>query len=386
MAQEYKVYSSLAMDEVLELFLRSASPKYPPLDLGKGVSSFNVFDYVDVNLSPKQLSAHTSYGNVNGLASLRAAIARYYGEQFNYDLSPERICITDGASGALMIAFALLVNGGEIILPDSCYPVYRIYANLFAAQHQIARLTANHHIDIPALTQQLSSKTGAILVNSPSNPHGAVLSAQELAEIADLDTPVIFDEVYQALPLDGTQIPSAIHLSDKHFIVNSFSKSLSIAGFRLGYLIVPEHYINKMTNVKATMNICTSLPSQLVGEILLKNWDYLIQQHCALLQQNWQTLQIKLKALKLKLYSKPSAGFFATIDISHIDRDSFSTSVDLVKQYALNTVPSVDFQIPDPDFIRLNFACPATDIEPALQRLAHYLQIHTIHRHNEQIA
>ncbi len=386
MTQEYKVYSSLAMDEVLELFLREAAPEYPPLDLGKGVSSFNVFDHVDLNLTPKELSAHTSYGDINGLASLRKAIARYYGEQFNYDLSPNRICITDGASGALAIAFAVLANSGEIILPDSCYPVYRIYANLFAARYQTARLTANYHLDIPALTRQLSPQTGAILINSPSNPHGSVLSKEELEEIAALGAPIIFDEVYQALPLDGAEIPSAIHLSDEHFIVNSFSKSLSIAGFRLGYLIVPEKYIDKMTNAKATMNICTSLPSQLVGEILLKDWDYLVQQHCNMLQHNWELLQQEIKTYGLKLLSKPLAGFFATIDISHIDRDSLAASIELVKQYALNTAPSVDFQKQGTPFIRLNFACPSQDIAPALQRLSHYLQLHTTYRNYEQIA
>jgi aspartate/methionine/tyrosine aminotransferase len=207
--QEYHIYSSLAMDEVLEVFLKESPAHLKPLDLGKGVSAFNVFDHVDIQLTPKELSAHTSYGDVNGLQRLRRAIADYYGEKFNYDLNPNRICITDGASGALTIAFALLTaNGGEIILPDSCYPVYRIYANLFAARYQLARLhPENFHLDIAALKRQISNHTRALLVNSPSNPHGAVLSDEELAEICQLGVPTIFDEVYQALSLSDKKFP-----------------------------------------------------------------------------------------------------------------------------------------------------------------------------------
>ncbi|OUD13817.1 pyridoxal phosphate-dependent aminotransferase [Thioflexithrix psekupsensis] len=344
--------------------------------MGKGVSAFNVFDHVDIQLTPKELSAHTSYGDVNGLQRLRQAIARYYGEKFNYDLNPNRICITDGASGALTIAFALLTsNGGEIILPDSCYPVYRIYANLFAARYQLAHLhPESFHIDIPALKRQISKNTHALLINSPSNPHGAVLSEQELAEICELGVPIIFDEVYQALSLSDKKIPSAIHYSDQHFIVNSFSKSLSIAGFRLGYLIVPERYIEKMTNAKATMNICTSLPSQLVGEMLLKNWDFLIQKHCEMLRKNWQELNRLLPEYHLSLYSIPEAGFFAVFDVSALDKSSLTISLELIRQFALNSAPGIDFQTPDPRFIRLNFACPIEDIAPALNRFSTYLQ------------
>lgn len=366
------ICSSLAMDRVLEQFLTHPANAFPPLDLGKGVSSFNVFDHIEMQLTPEDLHQHTAYGDINGLASFRQLIANFYGEKFNYALSPKRICITDGASGALAIAFSLLVNnGGTIVLPDSCYPIYRIYAHLFGAHCRFAQLNpATFHIDQATLGQQVATGAQAILINSPSNPHGAVLSGDELAEIAALGVPVIFDETYQALSLNHQAVPSAIHFADDHFIVNSFSKSLAISGFRLGYLIVPERYIEAMTNAKATLNICTSLPSQLVGEQLLLHWDNLLAQHLAMIKENWQIFEQKRAELPLKLYSQPQAGFFATLDVSQAPYDSYQTAMTLATDYGLNTVPGIDFQTPDPGFIRVNIACPGHVIAPALERIA----------------
>jgi aspartate/methionine/tyrosine aminotransferase len=142
----------------------------------------------------------------------------------------------------------------------------------------------------------------------------------------------------------------------------------------LGYLIVPERYIEKMTNAKATMNICTSLPSQLVGEVLLKNWDYLIQQHRHRLKINWQELNRLLPEYHLSLYSIPEAGFFAVFDVSNLNKSSLAVSLELVREFGLNTAPGIDFQNPDPRFIRLNFACPMEDLAPALSRFSSYLQ------------
>jgi len=338
-------------------------------------TAFNVFDYVDIHLSSTKLAAHTAYGDINGLVSLREAICRYYQESFNYDLSPTRICITDGASGALIIAIGLLVEtGDEILLPECCFPFYKIFSNLFGAQYRLLPLNENNCVDIEQLAKRVSVKTKAIIINSPSNPHGAVLSTEELEFISSLEIPVIFDEVYQSLSLNDTPIPSAISLSAQHFIVNSFSKSIAIAGFRLGYLIVPEKQIQFVTNAKANMNMCTSLPSQLLGEALLKYWDYLVANHRNMLINNWKIFNQAAAEFGLKLLSHPQAGFFTTIDISETKQEPMTVATNLAKHFAMSTAPSIDFQNSGSDFLRLNFACPSEHIKPALQRLSSYIK------------
>jgi aspartate/methionine/tyrosine aminotransferase len=374
--RQYHIQYPLAMDEVWRLFQRNSPEHLRPLDLGRGVSSFNVLNHIDLRLTQGELRKHTAYGDINGLPSLRAGIARLYAEQFDYELDPRRICITDGASGALMLVYALLSgNGQQVILPDASFPIYRIYANLFKMQYQLAPLhPENQHVDLAALERKITPDVAAVLINSPSNPHGAVLTAEELATLAALPVPVIFDEVYQALPLHDRIIPSAITYSKNNFIVNSFSKSMAIAGFRLGYLIVPESYIEQVSNAKASINVCTSLPSQLIGELLLRKWDELISKHRSMLQKNWREMQRQVAYHSLPLRSMPEAGFFASFDTHGTGKDSMRVAVDLVEQHALNSVPGIDFASLDPNFIRLNFACPHEDIAPAMERLAAYLQ------------
>lgn len=224
------------------------------------------------------------------------------------------------------------------------------------------------------LPDLISNKTRAILINSPSNPHGACLSLKELEAIGSLGVPVIFDEVYQSLSLSDEVIPSAINFSKGHFLVNSFSKSLAIAGFRLGYLIVPEEKVQVMTNVKAILNMCTSLPSQLLTECLLQHWDKLLKKHRAMLRQNWSIFQHTINALGLKLRSQPKAGFFALVDVADVHQDSIEISRELARYYALASVPGIDFQDSNHNFLRLNFACDSDQIKLGLFRLAQYLK------------
>ncbi|MCV3213050.1 pyridoxal phosphate-dependent aminotransferase [Plectonema radiosum NIES-515] len=367
----------LEADKVLELFAQQANCGVEPIDFCLGISSFNPFDYVDVPLTRPDLRAHTRYGEFNGQLSLRKAICNYYQEKFNYDLSPARVCITDGAMGALNAIFAMFAEpDGEIILAEAHFPPYRILAQIFGLHCRFAPLNDKYCVDVEQLPRLITSKTKAIIINSPSNPHGAVLSVQELEAIASLGVPVIFDEVYQALGFTNQPVESAISFSDRHFIINSFSKSLAIAGFRVGYLITPPEYIPLILDVKATLNISTNLLGQILSETLLNSWDDLIEKHRAMLTQNWLLFKEVSSRLGLKLLLEPQASFFANIDISEIGQNSAHFAVNLVRDVVVSTMPSIDFQKPDPGFLRLNFACPTTYIEPGLQRISTYLKEH----------
>ena len=376
MFDSYRSYPSLAMDDVMDVFETVDHQHLEPINFGKGISSFNPFEHIDAHLDGEKLGQHVSYGDINGLESLRHTICRYYGEKFDYDLAPQRVCITDGASGALNIALAMLIRTeGEIILPQSHYPAYSVLAQIFKARCRLVPVQDNYCIDVEQLPRFMNANTQAILINSPSNPHGAVLSAEELEAISQLGVPVIFDEVYQPLPLGEEPIASAIHYSGQHLLVNSFSKSLAIAGFRVGYLIVPEAQVQLMTNIKAILNMCTSLPSQLLAEKLLQHWDVLVSKHRHMLQKNWHTFEQTANSLGLRLRSQPKAGFFALVDVAETGQNAVQVSHELARYHALGSTPGVDFQAHDNAFLRLNFACYPHHIQLGLARLANYLHI-----------
>jgi aspartate/methionine/tyrosine aminotransferase len=290
-------------------------------------------------------------------------------QTFDYDLSPRRVCITDGASGALTIAMAMLMEAGaELVLPMSCYPAYRVLAQIFNAKVRLAPVTEAGRIDVERLPARLSRQSRALLINSPSNPHGTYLERDALEAVAGLGVPTVFDEVYQPLPLGEETIPSAIQHADRHMIVGSLSKSLSIAGLRVGYLIVPESQVARMTNIKAVLNMCTSLPSQVLAEQLLRHWPVLIDRHRAMLRRNWALFRAAAERLGLRLRTEPQAGFFAMVDCGGVDAGALA--MDLARHQALGSTPGCDFQDGDNAFLRLSFACPAEQIEPGLRRLA----------------
>ncbi len=374
MSENNCAYPALMMDKVMDMFDNTVHGKLDPINFGKGTSSFNPFSHIDFHLSRTELGKHISYGDIAGLESLRQAICRYYQEKFDYDLTPDRVCITDGASGAMTIALAMLLeDGGEVILPASRYPAYNVMVRILKAGYRLAPMRDEGYIDVECLPQLISDKTRAIIINSPSNPHGTFLCSDELEYITSMGVPVIFDEVYQSLPLLDETIPSAIHFTNQHIVVSSLSKSLAIAGFRIGYLIVPESQVQLMTNVKAILNMCTSLPSQIVANHLLHYWDELISKHRAMLRDNWSFFSYTAQNLGFKLRLQPEAGFFALIDITKSCCDTLQASLDLARYYALSSTPGIDFQDHDHGFLRLNFACPKHHIETGLTRLSRYL-------------
>ncbi|MGB0384585.1 MAG: pyridoxal phosphate-dependent aminotransferase [Ardenticatenaceae bacterium] len=374
MPQHHKIYPSLAMDEIVRAFTKQPHHKLTPIHFAFGQSSFNPFEFVKIQLTHTMLGNSRGYGEMKGLMSLREAICRYYQERFDYDLSPERIIITDGASGGLVMAMAwLLSTGGELILAESCFPAYRPLATMFNAQCKFAPLNDTYTFDIEALAKLISPKSQAILVNSPSNPHGAVLNAEELAAISSLGVPVVFDEVYQTLPLTDQPVASAIEYSDQHFIVNSFSKSLAVAGFRVGYLIVPESHTKVMTNLKAVVNVCTNRPNQVVIRELFNHWDHLLAEHRKMLTNNWQIFKQTAHQLGLNMLLEPQAGIFGMIDTSQTGQDSMQIALELARDFALTTAPGIDFQDHNTGFLRLNFAGPTEQIAPGLHRLKTYL-------------
>lgn len=370
-----KAYPALTMDRVMVELESRRDDGLSIINFCQAGSSFNPFDHVDVHLSRADLGTHTAYGPLSGSPSLRRRICDHYRTHFGYHLEPERVCITAGATEALLIAFAMLTErGGEVILAESHFPPFRCVAHMFGVQCKFAPVNERHCLDVEQLPRFITRKTQAIVVNSPSNPHGSSLSAAELEAVAGLGVPVIFDEVYQPLGLSGAPIPSAIRFSRRHMIVNSFSKSLSLAGYRVGYLIVPEGQVSLMADVKATTAFSTNSPGQVVCEALLVHWDSLLARHKAMLRSQWQAFAHTAESLGLDLFPAPQAGLYGLIDISSCRRDSARVAIDLAREAATGVAPGSDFQTPDPRFLRLNYAAPLAQIEPGLQRIASYLQ------------
>lgn len=186
-----------------------------------------------------------------GHPQVRQAVAQYLSSEHDIELTPDLILMTVGAAGALNAAFGALVNPGEEILTPSPYFIgYDHYAFMAGAILKTASTDNNFHLDTAAIEAAITEKTRVMLINSPNNPTGAVYSAEELADLAQvLDRAsqkfgrriyLVSDEPYRKIIYEGS-VPSVFQAYPHSIVVSSYSKELSLAGERIGYLAVaPE--------------------------------------------------------------------------------------------------------------------------------------------------
>ena len=370
-----ELFRTMGMEEVCTLLEQNASLKQlPPLCLAFGDSDFSVQEYVDFNLQANEVETLLSYGDIRGEISLRSKLSSFYASRFGIDIPAARISITDGATGALVLALGLLVRpGSEVIVPSVGYPFYQKIIRTFGGIPVTVPLDTAFNLDSKYIANSITAKTAAIVVNSPGNPHGNITSLETLAEIASLGIPVIFDEVYQFITFTGSVAPSAAQLPQEHFIVNGFSKSFAVPGLRMGFLIVPSCYVEAAETLMLFLHICANRPAQLLAERLLERSDVVLEAHQVYMRQNRDIFVAACDRHNLRLRALPQAGFYGIIDLPE-NIDSMTAARLLAKDYAVATAPGTDFADFDPGFLRLNFARRAEDVEEAVQRIAQCLR------------
>lgn len=214
------------------------------------------------------LAGATHYTPALGLPALREAIAGFYASRHGLDISPSRIIVTPGASGALQLVLGVLVDPDtEVLMTDPGYPCNRHFVRLYEGR---ARQVAVHRDTRYQLTPELvrahwNKRTVAALVASPANPTGTLIEPDDLAGMAayaaDRDGCLIVDEIYQGLVYDRPDA-TALSISDRVFVINSFSKYFGMTGWRLGWIVAPEDYVRPLEKLAQNLFLCAPTPSQ----------------------------------------------------------------------------------------------------------------------------
>lgn len=341
-----------------------------PISLAFGQSDFPIQKYIDLSLSATEIETLLGYGEICGQTSLRNKISRFYASTFDVDIPPQRILITDGATGALIVTLGLLVRqGSEVIIPSVGYPAYARIVRVLGGVPIFAPLDAEFNLDRYQLSRLITTNTAAILVNSPGNPYGNIASWEALTEIASLGIPVIFDEVYQCMTFTQPFAPSATQLPQKHFIVNGFSKCFAVPGLRVGFAIVPSRYVEAAESLKVLFNICPNLLGQRLVEKLLERSQTILEAHRHYLVRCRHIFLQTCLRYALPLSNYPQSGFYGIIKLPNAI-DSFVAAQKLATSYAIATAPGSDFAEEDPSFVRINFTGHSADVEEAAKRIA----------------
>lgn len=320
------------------------------ISLGIGEPDFTAPPQVVEALERAARAGLGGYSPPAGLAALREAIAGFYQQHFGAPVDPARVIVTTGASGALALACAALVNpGDEVIMPDPSYPANSNFVLASGGRPRLIPSTAAKRFQLSAqdVRQHWGERTRGVLVASPSNPTGTSVAPGELAallaEVRARQGYALVDEIYLGLSYDGPP-RSALTLDDDVVVINSFSKYFHMTGWRLGWLIVPPPMVAPVEKMAASLAICAPTLAQHAALACFQPDTLKIYEHrrVAFMQRRDFLLQA-FERIGIPVPVKPDGAFYVYADLSSLGIDSQTFSQRLLHEAGVAAVPGLDF-------------------------------------------
>lgn len=330
-------------------------------------------------------AGYTHYTPAVGLPALREAIAAFYQQQYGVVVSPQRIVVTPGASGALQLLLGILINPhDQVLMSDPGYPCNRHFVRLFEGQATMIPVTAEDSYQLTAEQVALNWTTDgkAVLVASPANPTGTILSVSQLTElfiqVKRLRGYLIVDEIYQGLTYD-TEPTTALSVSDEIFVINSFSKYFGMTGWRVGWIVAPERYVPLLDKLAQNIFLAPATPSQYAALAAFSpETRAILESRRLIFQQRRDYLVAVLRELGFVIPVVPQGAFYLYADCSHLTSDSQAFCQSLLAEAGVAITPGLDFGHYHAKQ-RLRFAY-TTDLEQLKQGIARLRQFLVAHR------
>lgn len=370
--------------QVVELFKQAQALQAAGKDiisLGIGEPDFTAPPQVVEALQRAAQAGQSGYSPPAGIMPLREAIAQFYHDQFGATINPRRVIVTAGASGALTLACAALVNaGGEVLMPDPSYPAN---SNFVLAAGGVPRLIPSSadkrfHLSAQDVAQHWTDATQGVMVASPSNPTGTSIDPRELADllaqVRARNGFAIVDEIYLGLSYEG-QPRSALTLDDDIIVINSFSKYFHMTGWRLGWMIVPEDMVAPVEKIAASLAICAPTLAQHAA-LACFTPDALrtFEHRREAFKQRRDYLLPEFERLGLKVPVKPDGAFYIYADITDFGTDSATFSQRLLLEAGIAAVPGLDFgPTHGHHTMRFSYATGLDRLEEAVARMTKLL-------------
>jgi aspartate/methionine/tyrosine aminotransferase len=327
-------------------------------------------------------AGHTHYTPALGLPVLRAAIAAFYRQRYGVEVAPDRVVVTPGASGALLLALgALLDRDDELLLADPGYPCNRHLAR-FAEARAVAVPVgpeSGYQLTADAVQRHWSPRTRAVLVASPANPTGTLLDLDTLRAIHEVASAaggaLIVDEIYHGLTY-GCEAPTALAVSEEVFVVNSFSKYFGMTGWRLGWLVAPQVFIPVLDRL--AQNLFLAAPT--------------VAQHAALAAFQPETLALlearreefrrrrdflvpALRRLGFEVPVMPQGAFYVYAGCRRFTHDSLAFARELLEKAGVAVTPGVDFGSHEAHVhLRFAYTTGLDRLEEGVARLARFME------------
>ena len=323
----------------------------------------------------------THYTPNAGTMTLRKAIAeKSFYKELHYDPATE-IIITNGAMGALSLLFlVLLENDDEVLIQDPQWLNYVAQVDYCGGRAVRVPTDLAHNFEMqPEVIESLiTSKTKALMINSPNNPTGSVMRIETLKEIAKIaqnhNILVISDEVYNTLLYDGEQyvsIATLPEMRERTVVVNSFSKSYAMTGWRIGYVAAPEQIVDRMTKCQENFNACANAPGQYAAAVALDHPE-LCKTLCDTFARRREILLQGLAQIHGIRCNDPTGAFYAFADIGGFGMSSMEFCNKVLSEARVVCIPGSAFGQCGEGFMRICYTCDETNLRSALDRIGNF--------------
>lgn len=327
-------------------------------------------------LANRMMSDPLGYTVALGLPELRARIARLYKDWYGVDVSPDRIVVTSGSSGAFLLAFNALFDSGACIgIGEPGYPSYRqILTALGMETVGIQTSEAARYQPVPSDLNGLD--LDGLMVASPANPSGTMLGRDELTALIEAcqktDTAFISDEIYHGIEYEAKAV-TALEISDDVFVINSFSKYFSMTGWRVGWMVVPQDHVRRIERLAQNMFICPPHASQIAALAAL-DCDRELQDNLAVYSENRKLMIEGLPKAGFDRIAPPDGAFYIYADISNLTDDSLGFAREILDQAGVAVTPGLDFDKQrGKGTLRFSYASDTNNIREGLGRLKRFM-------------
>ena len=318
---------------------------------------------------------HTHYTHSLGMIELREAIAEHYRERYGVSVDPVQVVVASGTSPAMLSMFSVLLEkGSEVIIPDPHYACYPNFIRYLEGEAVTVRICEEEGFQYrpEAVRRAITAKTRAILVNSPANPTGMVLSADRMEEIAAFGPYIISDEIYHGLNYEGRE-QSILEFTDRAFVLNGFSKLFAMTGLRLGYLIAPKEYIPTLQKLQQNFFLAPNSVSQFAGIAALKEgWDEVSRMR-SIYDERRRYMIDRLRKIGFVIPVEPTGAFYVFVNARWISGDSYKLAFDILEEAHVGVTPGIDFGRGGEGFLRFSYANSMENIREGLNRLERYV-------------
>ncbi len=325
----------------------------------------------------------TFYTSNAGLMDLKKEIDRYLTRRFQMSYDPKcEIVVTVGGSEAIDIALRAMVDDGdEVLIPQPSYVSYEPCAVLAGAKPVIIELVEENgfKLTVEQIAEKITDKTKLLILPFPNNPTGSIMTKEELEPIAKLcierDLYVISDEIYCELTYAGEHCSIAAFpgMKERTIIVNGFSKSYAMTGWRLGYACGPETIISEMTKIHQFAIMCAPTTSQYAAVLALRDGDEAVAGMRESYNQRRRFLLARLNEIGISCF-EPEGAFYVFPSIKKFRMSSEEFATRLLEEEKVALVPGTAFGECGEGFLRISYAYSLKQIKEALHRLERFVK------------